>query len=297
MTREVLIDTPENVTLEYEFAGIGTRFVANLIDTLLEAVTIVCVALVAVILDLLLLSVAAHWHWSLLTKILNEAAEFVVALTIILTSVVTFGYYILFEYLWSGQTPGKRTTGIRVIREGGYPVDLYCVILRTVLRIIDFMPLLYCVGMASMLATRRYQRVGDVLAGTMVVKQRAPTSLINLLHATRLRPENLDPAALALIRADADKMTAAEYEAVRHFTERFRSILNPHVRYEAARVIAQPLMERLQIDPPESAVSIDYPRVLEYLAVAYETSRRPVPMIGARSGTQSRPIEEKSVNP
>jgi hypothetical protein len=192
-----------------------------------------------------------------------------------LSFVVFWGYYIFFEYRWNGQTPGKRMVGLRVIREGGYPVDAFSVIVRTLLRLLDLLPSFYFLGIISILCTRNYQRLGDLLGGTIVVKQRAPRNLINLLQSTRLKPEHLDREALALMQREADRLTPAQYQAVRHFTERRRSLTNWSAQQEAARALAIPLMEHLHIVPPQGVSSVNYADVLEYLAVAYEEARRP----------------------
>jgi uncharacterized RDD family membrane protein YckC len=273
MSREILIDTPENVALEYELAGLGTRFQANLVDTLLQLMVYGGVFFVMLLLYLALEWIAAVHHLVLLTRVLHAVEQFAMAAALIAAFVVFWGYYIYFEYRWNGQTPGKRGVGLRVIREGGYPVDLLSVILRNLLRIIDFFPAFYFAGIFSILLSKRYQRVGDLLSGTIVVKNRAPANLINLLQATRLQPENLDREALALMQREADRLSHDEYRAVRHFTERRRS-LPLAAQQQAARVLAEPLMQRLHIVPPPG-VSVSYVDVLEYLAVAYENARRP----------------------
>ncbi len=275
MSREVLINTPENIALEYELAGLGTRFCANFFDTLLQGLIYGSVLIAFLLLDLLLLVVARGQHWRLMQKILTEATGFATAGMIILLFLVLFGYYIYYELKWNGQTPGKRYMGLRVIREGGYPVDVWSVVLRNLMRIVDFLPVVYSAGMISILISPRYQRLGDLVGGTMVVKQRAPQNLINLLQATRLQPEHLDRDALALMQREADRLTPEEYQAVRHFTERRRSLIDWNSQQQAAMSIAVPLMSRLHIVPPREASAVNYADVLEYLAVAYEISRRP----------------------
>ncbi len=278
MSREILINTPENVTLEYELAGVGTRFTANLIDSALLLLIFLAVYVGALLLGLLLTYVAASAHVAWLSRLLGTAADWVVGAALIGGFIVFWGYFIIFEYRWNGQTPGKRSAGLRVIREGGYPVDLYSVVLRNLLRVVDFLPVAYFAGLVSILCSRGYQRLGDIVGGTLVVKQRAPQNLSNLLQATRLRPEHLDRSALALMQREADRLTLDEYRAVRHFTERRRGLPSPEVQQQAARALAEPLMQRLHIVPPAGVTSVNYADVLEYLAVAYENARRPLDM-------------------
>jgi hypothetical protein len=247
MAREISVFTPENIAIEYELAGIGTQF-------------------------------AISWlhlrHHTLYDHAVDIITGSMLAAISILGFIVFWGYYLFFELRWSGQTPGKRQLGLRVIKTGGYPVDAYSVIIRNLLRVLDFLPFLYFVGIISILFSKEYQRLGDIVAGTVVIKQRAPHTLDGLLQGARVTPEHLDKAALALVARDADKLSPEEYRAVRHFTERRRS-LSWDAQQTAAMKIAVPLMERLRIAVPEEAVHINYADFLEYLAVGYELARRP----------------------
>ncbi len=295
MSREVLIATPENVAIEYELAGLGTRFCANFLDMLLMLLTLAGVFVVIGLLAFGLLALGAREHVAWLVKFLHELGGFISAGMTILSFVVFWGYFIYFEFKWNGQTPGKRASGLRIVREGGYPVDLYSVILRNLLRIIDFLPGFYFIGIASITLTSHYQRLGDLLGGTLVVKQRAPQNLLNLLQSTRLQPEHLDRGALALIMRDAERLTPEQYRAVRHFTERRRSIPTWEAQQNSAMAIAVPLMHDLGIAPPQGVASVNYADVLEYLAVAYETARRPKDALQPGQSAATRPGAARSL--
>jgi hypothetical protein len=106
--------------------------------------------------------------------------EWGIALGGLATFAILNGYFILFEWLLSGQTPGKRLIGIRVIKMGGYSLRFLDVLLRNLMRVVDFLPLLYGVGAASLVLTSRCQRLGDLVAGTLVVHQE-PSSADELL--------------------------------------------------------------------------------------------------------------------
>nr|MDQ2686689.1 RDD family protein [Armatimonadota bacterium] len=210
---------------------------------------------------------------------------------------ILWGYFIWFEIAWNGQTPGKRQMGLRVVRDGGYPVGPFNVITRNLLRVIDGMPLLtlglVIVGLADhsnvlgalgglsilitlcfLLFSARYQRLGDFVAGTMVVKQRAPRvpTLEALAPPPRVLPEHLAPYALKDIGRQVYEMTVPEYRAVRHYLDR-RWQLDPMTQQYAAMRLAIPLMERLGIRPPEGVMRVNYADFLEYLAVAFEQYR------------------------
>jgi uncharacterized RDD family membrane protein YckC len=158
-----IIDTPEHVEFGYEIAGIGSRVLAALIDTTLVGVVILFLALVAA--NIFRLSEPG------VAIILSAAALFVIA------------YYIIFERLWVGQTPGKRALGIRVVQSEGRPVTMAGSIIRNFIRLIDFAPSFYGIGTVSMFVDRRIRRLGDLAAGTLVVQDRQRVTLESLLSA------------------------------------------------------------------------------------------------------------------
>ena len=293
MSREILVVTPENIEIEYELAGIGSRFLANVLDNLFQLAIYLAVWLVVGLIALIVdLAAAAVAH--------SLAAFFAgtqLALALILGFVVLWGYFIYFETVWNGQTPGKRQLGLRVIRDGGYPINVYAAIVRNLIRVMDGMPLVavsligigvfgkqpltgamggLCIltPVLCLLLSERYQRLGDFVAGTLVVKQRAPRvpTLEALAPPPRVLPEHLAPYALADIGRHVYEMTVPEYRAVRHYIDR-RWQLPPLVQQTTAMRLAVPLMQRLGIVPPAGVITVNYADFLEYLAVAFEQYR------------------------
>ncbi len=298
MPREILVATPENIEIEYELAGVGTRFLANLTDSLLQVALFIGLVLIFLMLETLI--GLSHKAWAgQVTAFLSNITQALAAIAFFL---VTWGYFIFFEIAWNGQTPGKRQQGLRVLRDGGYPVSAYAVITRNLLRVIDGMPLVtlallltglgetardgqqsglaalgglsILVTLSCMLFSAKYQRIGDFVAGTMVVKQRAPRvpTLEALAPAPRVLPEHLAAFALADIGRRVYEMTVPEYRAVRHAIDR-RWQLPAAVQQTAAMRLAVPLMARLGIAPPAGVTRINYADFLEYLAVAFEQYR------------------------
>ena len=137
MSREILVVTPENIEIEYELAGIGSRFLANLLDSFLQIAIYagiwIVVGIVAGILTLAASTVARSFG--------AFFAGTGMAFALIAGFLVLWGYYIYFETVWNGQTPGKRQLGLRVIRDGGYPINIYAAIVRNLLRVMDGMAL------------------------------------------------------------------------------------------------------------------------------------------------------------
>ncbi len=159
-------DTPESVAVSLPIAGIGTRFLATLLDTFF--ITILVIAFI--ILDVVGQSIG------------GGAGHALSAFGIIGAFVIIFGYYIFFEILWNGQTPGKRRNRIRVIQKNGYPVTAVGVIVRNIVRLVDFLPTLYAIGIVTMFIDRRARRLGDLLAGTLVVKEQRGGTLADLTY-------------------------------------------------------------------------------------------------------------------
>jgi uncharacterized RDD family membrane protein YckC len=159
------IQTPENVAFGYQVAGIGSRFLATLLDTflifLLQIVVILVFILILSSFDLLGETIAA-WVYAVLG---------------IVGFIFFWGYYIFFEMLWNGQTPGKRWVGLRVIRTDGTPITLSESFIRNLTRLVDFLPAMYGIGIISMFLDKQSRRLGDLAAGTLVVHDRAPISI------------------------------------------------------------------------------------------------------------------------
>ncbi|MBP2017404.1 putative RDD family membrane protein YckC [Symbiobacterium terraclitae] len=197
----IRIDTPESVDLSLEPAGLGSRFLAALIDALVQYGVIFALMLVT----LPSFSIAAIFEEATAFATIN----FVLAILLVAVALLFFLYKLLLEALWNGQTLGKRAVGIRVVQANGMPVTFLQVVIRNLLRIIDYLPGYYLIGSICVLATRRRQRLGDLAAGTVVVRDRPAelpvvpdrlshtpvTDLTRLReHVLRLREEDLLPA-------------------------------------------------------------------------------------------------------
>jgi uncharacterized RDD family membrane protein YckC len=162
----MVVPTPERVSFSYETANLGSRFVAQLID--LAALLAMLVGLVAVALALQALT-----HDSTIPTLLLLIGGFA----------VFWGYFMVSEAVWSGQTPGKRVLRLRVVDLRGGPVAVSQSLIRNLVRIVDFLPAYYLVGAIAIFVTRRNQRLGDLAAGTVVVRERQAVSLHDLASA------------------------------------------------------------------------------------------------------------------
>ncbi len=160
---QLSIDTPEQVALTFPVAGIGSRFVALLLDTLIQAGVVLAAGLV-----LAVLFAALGRHGDMLSL----AGKWFIAFVLFAFFLLFWGYFSLFEAFWHGQTPGKRVMKLRVIKDSGRGVTLFESLARNLLRIVDYLPGLYLAGVVTMLANKRNKRLGDLAAGTLVIHER-----------------------------------------------------------------------------------------------------------------------------
>jgi uncharacterized RDD family membrane protein YckC len=216
----ISIATPEGVDLEVTLAGLGSRFIAFLIDQ-----TIQWGALLAIVFGGLAAVESPDGDSFVVFGIVTALSFFL----------LQFAYPVLFETLGSGRTPGKRWTGLRVVKVGGGPVTFLTSAIRNILRLVDGLPGLYLVGTISVLATERNQRLGDLAAGTVVVRDRvggrAPKA--PAWAGAQLRAQPSDETALW----DVSAVTSEEVATVRRFLER-RTTLADDARGRLAQDLA-----------------------------------------------------------
>lgn len=223
--------TPEAVHLEFEAAGVGSRAIALALDLLLQGVTVV---LLFVGLGLVAEGAGAG------------IPEWVgVTVTLLLVFAVMFGYPVAMETLWRGRTLGKAAMGLRVVTREGAPVQFRHAAIRAALGLIDFYLAFGGVAVISALVTREHQRLGDLVAGTLVLRERtgarAPTAVRFAV------PAGAEPYAATI---DPAGLTSDDYAAVRGYLLRAGE-LAPAVRADLARRIARPIAARLRHQPPQ----------------------------------------------
>ncbi|MEK6406401.1 MAG: RDD family protein [Acidobacteriota bacterium] len=233
---ELIIETPERVELHYVLANIGNRFLAAAIDHLIQTVAIV----------IILVAAGALGGWQLFSSMEAWTA----AMTVLVVFAIYWGYFVAFETLWSGQTPGKRMMRLRVVREDGRPVRFFEVFVRNLLRVaIDFQPLpSYAIGVVSIIFSARSKRVGDFVAGTVVIKERATEapSLNEIIKVSEIEQQRVERAMPAPFVADTRRLSEPELRAVETFLKRRFELQEPNRTALAAR-IAQPISVKLGI--------------------------------------------------
>jgi len=245
---QLSIDTPELVSIEMSLAGIGSRFIAVLIDTLIWGVALLIVTFVLI---LVMPAIRAFGRLS---------AQWTVALYTFLIFLFNWGYFTLFEAFWNGQTPGKRVAKIRVIQRSGRAIGLFESMARNFIRYVDQFPFFYAVGVIAVFASKQHQRLGDLAAGTLVVRDRREETPLwgetgaRSLTASIFEPPRPTQPAFEASRFDASdvaKLTASDLEVMEGFFAR-RLDLSLETRAALAERIASAVQAKSGLRRPDA---------------------------------------------
>lgn len=259
MQRQVQFVTPENIEISYELSGIGSRFLAGCIDLSIQLLVI------------LLLSLAGGLMaqgTALFSNIASGSLSlWLYALLGLISFAILFGYHTFFEMRWGGRTPGKKLVGLRVVRDGGYPVDLYASVTRNLVRIVDFLPPIYSAGLCSIFFSSEYKRLGDFAAGTIVIKERKPSFLSGRKN---IPPTQLVAFYMSQVK-NLDLLEPEEFDAIRRFVAR-RSELAIPIQAQLGMRLALPIMEKLKLEVPVTA-PWNYADLLEAIERRYMDER------------------------
>jgi uncharacterized RDD family membrane protein YckC len=239
------IVTPEAVRLEFEIGGVGTRTLATLIDLLIQLAALFVLAIVMGLFD---------------SAGISEATA--VIFGVIGLFLILLGYPILSETLWNGQTVGKAALGLRVRTAEGAPIRFRHAAIRGALGLVDLYLTWGLAAVLSTLLTKNSQRLGDLAAGTLVLRERSAPSRTSTAFAF-YPPPGWDDYAASL---DVGGVTADQYGLVRNFLLR-ASEMTPGARYHLALRLANPLAGVLHHDPPPGVAPETF---LHCLAAAYQ---------------------------
>ena len=236
MNDHLSVETPEQISINYQKAGIGSRFYAALLDTLLLG---------------LIFFIGFYVNENFIMEFGEVIGNWLGAIGGILIFAMLWSYYMVFEITTNGQSPGKLALGIRVIKEGGYPISFGDSAIRNLVRVVDFLPLFYATGLITMLINGNWQRLGDLAAGTLVVKTsrkknldlNQPISPINITLEEHLYTDWIKPQLLS----------NTELDSIKEYLRR-RPELSPIRRLELARTIGRPIAEKMD---GEGAINYD----------------------------------------
>ncbi len=253
MDERHIVATPEHISFSYDIAGIGSRFMAAFADFLAYFVMAIGVSIVY-----------GQINRRISDPALSSALE---AVYIGFTFVLYWAYYILFELVWGGQSPGKRLVGLRVIRIDGAPATPGQIVIRNVMRLVDLFPGFYVTGLVTMFLNSQSRRLGDFAAGTLVVREGRKVSLSqvsgSLTPSIALSEQAAaEAAALPMHRLDRERRNLA-----REFIAR-RQNMPPRQRAILAMQIAGAISQQLDLPQPANPAAAEY--LLELAASAME---------------------------
>jgi uncharacterized RDD family membrane protein YckC len=259
------IETPEQVELRFPIAGIGSRFLAILTDSFIQGAT-----LFFLFLGFALIVSAAPKIPGAAAAVSDTGAKWFVAAVVLFYFLLYWGYYSLFEAFWNGQTPGKRLLKIRVIKDSGRQITLFEALARNLLRVIDMLPSFYLVGVITMLCNREQKRLGDLVAGTIVVHERSNEQPL-MSHNSRTFTASLYTQPLeaarepvsSLVPADGvARLDAGDLNVIDTFFSRALD-LDLDKRADIAGRIADRMSAKMRVPLPEGMAP---ERVLESIA-------------------------------
>lgn len=224
------IQTAEGLDLDLTLAGLGSRMLASLLDVVIVGAVLLVLALGA-------------------GAIIGSGvdAQLVSGLASVGISMLVLGYFVGFEAFNEGRTLGKRSMGIRVVTTDGDSIGFLAAFLRNLLRLVDFLPSFFIVGSVSILTTKTNQRLGDLVANTIVIRERLPA----------VDPGGFEQLDLSLPRWDVTRVTEADINLIRRFAVRRRALPDDRVERLAAD-IAQKIRPRVTGDQAAETSDTDF---------------------------------------
>jgi uncharacterized RDD family membrane protein YckC len=225
---QIKIDTPEQIALELPLAGIGSRFLALGVDTIIQSVLYLITAFIFIFTMPVGSSV-----FMFLPRLLGPA------MAVFILFAIYWGYFAIFETLWHGQTPGKRYAGIRVIKESGRPINAFEAVGRNLMRAVDGLPGIYGVGLVCMMCNRQSRRLGDFVAGTIVVHEKSTEDV---------RPSWNTSTQTGIATPGLSQLTAEELVLIETYLHR-RWELEADVRTRTAIQIADRISQKTGLQP------------------------------------------------
>jgi len=248
---QLSIDTPEQVSLSFPIAGLGSRILAHLADLALQGAAYVILVLLAIL--------AFSRQIGSLNQLSDRQGKWLVAGLLFANFLFFWGYYTFFEAFWNGQTPGKRWTNLRVIKDSGRQITLFESMSRNLIRIVDYLPSMYIVGIIAILISKENKRLGDLLAGTIVVRQEL-TNVADAGYSSRTFTAALisTPASAAVVDPgiECDPMAIARLSTedlmmIEAFTARIPE-LDSDTTDRIAKQMLVSLCQKMQIEVPVS---------------------------------------------
>ena len=251
---QINLQTPESVELEFTLAGIGNRAFALIIDYIIISLT-----------ALLTWGVSYFFAYQIDPGFIfgsnpDLLAQWIVAIQSLVTFTIYAGYFVILETLWQGQTPGKKWTKIRVVRDNGKPERLPQAILRALLRPVD--DILF-IGVFFIVFSQKEKRIGDLVAGTLVVQDEQASKSANF----DISPEAQDLAVQLRIESEITNLLPEDFATIRDFLQRRQNIMLEY-QHQLSRKLAEQVKEIILLEKvPENYSNSQF---LEAIYLAYQ---------------------------
>jgi uncharacterized RDD family membrane protein YckC len=237
---QIEIKTPEFVSLQYQIAGLGSRSAAMIIDQLLLVVVNIAIYLIFLMANV--------------SDIFFLADSWVpVAVAIIIVFAINWGYFFVAEYFFGGKTLGKRLIGIRVIQENGHSITLLSSLIRNLLRIIDMLPSMYFIGMLFVFFHSKHKRLGDIVAGTIVVHERGAKKESTSKIDKEILRRGLTKDSIPLDEWALRSLGKKEWELLRIYSRKFLNVKLVE-RVQLTRQLSQILLPKIGLEAREKEI-------------------------------------------
>ncbi len=276
MADQYHVITPEAVPLSFDLAGVGTRFLAAFLDLLIVIGLFIVIGLMTIGLSAL------------------EGGFGDVAAVFFFTGtfVIFWGYYIVFEAWWGGQSPGKRACGARVVRTDGLPIGFMESLIRNLVRLVDFLPSFYGVGVIVMFVGTKPRRLGDYAAGTIVVKERGRINLqnvslesgISLAESVKFGGENV---------WSVEALSLDDAHQIRQFLSRPAPRFRRRRRRRQLRRLANGIAQRVGAE----SVNLDPENFLRRVLALYDSPSAGKRFTGSDSGSPEQAWDTRALGP
>lgn len=245
------IKTPEFVSLQFPLAGIGSRAAAFIIDQMILAAVYIVI--------LIAFFLASKGMSSFSFFYLDQS--FPIAMMIIAIFVIYWSYFFAFEFFSGGSTIGKKVIGIRVLQENGHSITLLASFIRNFMRIIDALPASYLLGFLTMFFHRKHKRLGDLVAGTIVIHERKakrkkkPSAIEKEIQKRGLSKQDLILDSWLL-----KSFSTKDWKLISTYSSRFLSLADKE-RNEFTKQIANLLLPKISIES-EGKTELDLENIL-----------------------------------
>ena len=215
--------------MDADIAGFGTRCIAAILDYLLLLAAMIIIGL------LYLQSVPLR----------DRGETETIAILVLIQFILIAFYHLFFEFIWNGQTPGKRWVGIRVVQANGLPATVSGILIRNLVRLFDFLPFFYAIGLLVMFASKHTQRLGDLAARTIVIRERRSLTLNTVKEDLTVSYHYLTPIDPIPAHVQIDRLTDDDRRAIIDFLRRRYGLTE---RERLARMLASRMFTKMDAE-------------------------------------------------